>query len=140
MSAIFILDSKGRVLVTFDYRGEVDYTIPDKFMSYIQANDKMQPAPVFRVDDWTFLFIIRSSLYFFMVTRRNSNVAVLLAFLDSLAKLFEDYLAADLCADAIIDNFSLIYELLDEVMDDGSPQTLDLRRFPGVFCGRSRRT
>jgi hypothetical protein len=51
MSAISILDSKGRALVTFDYRGEVDSTISDQFMSDVQANDKMQPAPVFRVDD-----------------------------------------------------------------------------------------
>jgi hypothetical protein len=48
MSAIYILDSKGQVLVTFDYRGEVD-SIPDQFMLYVQPNDKMQPAPVFRV-------------------------------------------------------------------------------------------
>jgi AP-1 complex subunit mu len=77
------------------------------------------------------VFIIHSSLYFFVVTRRNSNNAVLLVFLDLLAKLLEDYLSADLCADAIIGNFALVSELLDEVMDYGYPQTLDLRALSG---------
>jgi len=124
MSAVYILDSKGRVLINFDYRGEVDMSIPDKFMAHIQTNDKILPNPVFRVDDWCFAYIERNAMYFVAVTRTNSNVTLLLTFLSSLAKLFEDYLGT-LTAEAIIDNFSLVYELLDEVMDYGYPQTLD---------------
>jgi AP-1 complex subunit mu len=125
MSAIYLLDNKGRVLLTFDYRGEVDFSIPDKFMSHLQASDTSQSPPVFRIDDWTFLFVTRFSLYFLIVTRSNSNAALLLVFLDSLAKLFSDYLGSPLSAELIVDNFTLIYELLDEVMDYGYPQTLD---------------
>jgi AP-1 complex subunit mu len=124
MSAVYILDSKGRILINFDYRGEVDMTIPDKFMAHIQSNDKILPNPVFRVDDWCFAYIERASMFFIAVTRTNSNVTLLLTFLSSLAKLFEDYLGP-LSAEAIIDNFSLVYELLDEVMDYGYPQVLD---------------
>jgi len=124
MSSVYILDSKGRVLISFDYRGEVDMSIPDKFMAHIQNNDKILPNPVFRVDDWCFAYIERASLFFLAVTRTNSNVTLLLTFLSQLAKLFEDYLGT-LSAEAIIDNFSLVYELLDEVMDYGYPQTLD---------------
>jgi AP-1 complex subunit mu len=124
MSAVYILDSKGRVLINFDYRGEVDLSIADKFMAHIQTNDKILPNPVFRVDDWCFAYIDRASMYFVTVTRTNSNVTLLLTFLSSLTKLFEDYLGP-LSPDVIIDNFSLVYELLDEVMDYGYPQTLD---------------
>jgi AP-1 complex subunit mu len=112
------------VLINFDYRGEVDMSIPDKFMAHIQTNDKILPNPVFRVDDWCFAYIDRASMYFVSVTRTNSNVTLLLTFLSALARLFEDYLGV-LSAEAIIDNFSLVYELLDEVMDYGYPQTLD---------------
>ena len=124
MSAVYILDNKGRILINFDYRGEVDMSIPDKFMAHIQSNDKILPNPVFRVDDWCFAYIERASMFFIAVTRTNSNVTLLLTFLSSLAKLFEDYLGT-LSAESIIDNFSLIYELLDEVMDYGYPQITD---------------
>jgi AP-1 complex subunit mu len=125
MSAIYILDSMGRVLINFDYRGEVDFSIPDKFMSRLQATDLPAPPPVFRVDEWTFIFVTRSTLYFFVVTRTNSNVALLIVFLDALAHLFEEFLDDSLSAELIVDNFTLIYELLDEVMDYGYPQTVD---------------
>jgi AP-1 complex subunit mu len=124
MSAVYVLDSQGRVLIHFDYRGEVDLSIPDKFMTYIQSTDKIQPNPVFRVDEWCFAYIFRASMYFFVVTRTNSNITLLLVFLEALTKVFEDYLG-QLTPTAIIDNFSLVYELLDEVMDYGYPQILD---------------
>jgi AP-1 complex subunit mu len=124
MSALYILDNKGRVLINFDYRGEVDLSIPDKFMVHLQNNDKILPNPVFRVDDWCFAYIDRAAMYFVAVTRTNSNVTLLLTFLSSLAKLFEDYLGP-LSPDVIVDHFSLVYEVLDEVMDYGYPQTLD---------------
>jgi AP-1 complex subunit mu len=109
MSAVYVLDSQGRVLTHFDYRGEVDLSIPDKFMAYIQSNDKIQPTPVFRVDEWCFAYIFRAAMYFFVVTRTNSNITLLLVFLEALVKLFEDYLG-ELTPTAIIDNFSLVYE------------------------------
>ena len=99
-------------------------SIPDKFMAHIQSNDKILPNPVFRVDDWCFAYIERNGMFFIAVTRTNSNVTILLTFLSSLAKLFEDYLGT-LSAESIIDNFSLVYELLDEVMDYGYPQVTD---------------
>jgi AP-1 complex subunit mu len=99
-------------------------SIPDKFMAHIQSNDKILPNPVFRVDDWCFAYIERNGMFFIAVTRTNSNVTLLLTFLSSLAKLFEDYLGT-LSAESIIDNFSLVYELLDEVMDYGYPQVTD---------------
>lgn len=124
MSAVYVLDKKGHVLINFDYRGEVDMSIPDKFMAYIQQNDRILPNPVFQIDDWCYAYICRSSLYFLVVTCINSNVALLLSFLSSLTNLFQSYLTK-LTEDEIIDNFSLVYELLDEVMDFVYPQITD---------------
>lgn len=124
MSAVYILDNKGRVLISFDYRGEVDMSIPDKFMAHVQSNDKIVPNPVFRVDEWCFAYIERAAMYFICVTRTNSNITLLLTFLSKLAQVFEEYFGT-LSAEAIIDNFSLVYELLDEVMDYGYPQVLE---------------
>jgi AP-1 complex subunit mu len=124
MSAAYVLDTQGRVLIHFDYRGEVDLSIPDKFMAHIQSDDKMLASPVFRVDGWCFAYILRSNMYFVIVTRTNSNISLLVVFLEALLKVFEEYLG-DVNPLAIIDNFSLVYELFDEVMDSGYPQTLD---------------
>lgn len=65
-----------------------------------------------------------SNLYLCAVTTRNSNVALILTFLYRLAQVFKDYFGA-LEEESIRDNFVIIYELLDETMDHGLPQSLD---------------
>lgn len=65
-----------------------------------------------------------SNLYLCAVTTRNSNVALILTFLFRLAQVFKDYFG-QLEEESIRDNFVIIYELLDETMDHGMPQSLD---------------
>jgi AP-1 complex subunit mu len=124
MSAVYILDNNGRVLISFDYRGDSDFTVPDKFMRFVQSNGS--PPPVFRVDEWCFAYLFRSPLYFFIVSRSNSNITAHLVFLESLEKLLRDYLV-DLTPESIVDHFAVVYQLLDEVMDYGYPQIVEAK-------------
>lgn len=57
-------------------------------------------------------------------SRKNVNVALVLAFLYKLVEVFEDYFK-DVEEESIRDNFVVIYELLDEMMDFGYPQTTE---------------
>ncbi|GAX10673.1 AP-1 complex subunit mu [Fistulifera solaris] len=72
------------------------------------------------------------------VTIRNSNAALTLTFLYRLSQVFKDYFGT-LEEESIRDNFVIIYELLDETMDFGLPQSLDstiLRSF--ITTGANR--
>jgi hypothetical protein len=93
-------------------------------MAHIQNNGKILPDPVFQVDDWCFVYIERAAMYFVTVTRTNSNVTLLLTFLSALARVLEDRLDP-LSPEVIVYYFSIVYELHDEVVDSGDPQTLD---------------
>lgn len=55
------------------------------------------------------------------LTRRNTNAASLLVYLHKMRQVFEEYFK-DLQEESIRDNFVIIYELLDEMMDFGYPQ------------------
>lgn len=54
-------------------------------------------------------------------TRKNSNATMIIAFLYKLVQVFQDYFKV-VHEEAIRDNFVVIYELLDEMMDFGFPQ------------------
>ena len=71
-----------------------------------------------------FCYAQHNNLYLCAVTRKNSNVALILTFLDKLISVFKDYFG-NLEEESIRDNFVIIYELLDETMDHGLPQSLD---------------
>jgi AP-1 complex subunit mu len=72
------------------------------------------------------------------VTTRNSNVALILTFLFRLGQVFKDYFGI-LEEESIRDNFVIIYELLDETMDHGLPQSLDSTILRSFITGSANR-
>ncbi|TRY66693.1 hypothetical protein DNTS_011623 [Danionella cerebrum] len=57
-------------------------------------------------------------------TNKNSNASLVYAFLYKLVEVFSEYFK-ELEEESIQDNFVVVYELLDELMDFGFPQTTD---------------
>lgn len=55
------------------------------------------------------------------MTKKNANVALLFVFLHKLVQVFTEYFK-ELEEESIRDNFVIIYELLDELVDFGYPQ------------------
>lgn len=60
------------------------------------------------------------------MSKRNTNASVALLFLHKLVAVFTDYFK-QLEEESIRDNFVIIYELLDEMMDFGYPQTTEAK-------------
>lgn len=58
------------------------------------------------------------------MTKRNTNAAEILLFLHKIVEVFTEYFK-ELEEESIRDNFVIIYELLDEMMDFGYPQTTE---------------
>lgn len=84
----------------------------------------MEQKPIFTVDSVTFVYVQYNNLILMSVTKRNSNVALMLVYLYKLVDVFKDYFG-ELEEESIRDNFVIIYELLDETMDFGYPQTME---------------
>jgi hypothetical protein len=73
-----------------------------------------------------YLYIRHNNLYVLALTKRNSNAAEILLFLHKLVEVFTEYFK-ELEEESIRDNFVVIYELLDEMMDFGYPQTTETK-------------
>lgn len=69
----------------------------------------------------TFAYVKHENVYLVASSRANANAAMLVTFLHSFASVLEQYFGG-LEEESIRDNFVLVYELLDEVMDFGYPQ------------------
>ncbi|KAA0188159.1 hypothetical protein HAZT_HAZT003810 [Hyalella azteca] len=68
-------------------------------------------------DQATFCFVKVSNLYVVSSTQINANVTMVFSFLHKLVNELEE--------ESIRDNFVIVYELLDELLDFGYPQTTD---------------
>lgn len=58
------------------------------------------------------------------LSRKNTNAAEIILFLHRLSQVLVEYFK-ELEEESIRDNFVIIYELLDEMMDFGYPQTTE---------------
>ncbi|XP_017487110.1 PREDICTED: AP-1 complex subunit mu-1 [Rhagoletis zephyria] len=127
-SAIYVLDVKGKVLISRNYRGDtIDMAAIDKFMPLLmEREEEGLITPILQTADNTFAYIKTNNLYIVSTTPRNKNVniALVFVFLHKIAQVFVEYFK-ELEEESIRDNFVIIYELLDELIDFGYPQTTD---------------
>ncbi|KAE8972750.1 AP-1 complex subunit mu-1 [Phytophthora rubi] len=126
LSAVFITDLKGKVIISRNYRGDIPMSASTKFTRYVQDKDDSEQRPVFTEDGYTFVYLKHNNLYLMTVTKVNSNVALMLMYLTRICQVFRDYFG-ELEEESIRDNFVIIFELLDETMDHGYPQTTEAR-------------
>jgi len=121
-SAIFFTDLKGKILISRDYRGDVPVSCIEKFSNRIQEEDDNEAKPVYTEGGVTYVYIKYNNLYVLSVTKKNSNVFSMMLFMYRACGVFKDYFG-EVSEESIRDNFVIIYELLDEMMDFGFPQT-----------------
>jgi len=125
-SALFFLDLKGKTLLARNYRGDIPMSAVEKFPVLLsEAEDESSSVPpCFSSEGINYLYIRHNNLYLLALTKRNSNAAEILLFLHKIVEVFTEYFK-ELEEESIRDNFVVIYELLDEIMDFGHPQTTE---------------
>ncbi|CAE8700805.1 unnamed protein product [Polarella glacialis] len=121
------MDMKGKVIISRNYRGEVPMNVTEHFQRHVLDAEDSAIKPVFCEDALLgILWQKYNNLYLLAVTQRNSNATLIVAFLYRLAEVLRDYFN-ELEEESIKDNFVITYELLDELMDNGYPQTTEVK-------------
>lgn len=87
----------------------------------IESEDEGTLSPIVIADKTTFMYIKHENFYVVATTTKNANVAMTFVFLHKFVEVMKDYFG-ELDEESIRDNFVVVYELLDEVMDFGYPQ------------------
>ncbi|ODV90736.1 hypothetical protein CANCADRAFT_110094 [Tortispora caseinolytica NRRL Y-17796] len=139
-SSIHFLDLKGKPLLARNYRGDIPPSAIEKFPQLLlDAEDESSVVPpCITHDNINYLYISHNNLYVVALTRHNSNAAEILLYLHKLVEVLTDYFKS-LEEESIRDNFVLIYELLDEMMDYGYPQTTETKILQEYITQESRK-
>ena len=121
-SAVFILDVKGRVLISRDYRGDIPASKAERFMQkLLEVENESELTPMIYDEGVTYTYVQHNNLYLLAMSKTNVNAVSVLLFLHRLVDVFKHYFS-ELEEESLRDNFVVVYELLDEVMDYGYPQ------------------
>lgn len=57
LSAVFITDLKGKIIISRNYRGDIPMAAASKFTHYVQEKDDSEQRPVFTEDGYTFVYL-----------------------------------------------------------------------------------
>jgi AP-1 complex subunit mu len=126
LSSLYILDQKGRVLISRAYRADVPYNAHEIFQKKLLEYDEVTLKPFIFDDDSkiAFFHIRHQNLIIVATACRDVNTLMVFTFLHKLVDVLKSYLK-EVVEESVRDNFVIIYELLDEMMDNGFPQHTD---------------
>eukprot|EP00245_Coleochaete_scutata_P005745 TRINITY_DN19578_c0_g1_i1.p1 TRINITY_DN19578_c0_g1~~TRINITY_DN19578_c0_g1_i1.p1 ORF type:complete len:455 (-),score=82.22 TRINITY_DN19578_c0_g1_i1:327-1691(-) len=126
ISQIFVLSLRGDNIIFRDYRGDVPKQSAEIFFRKVKFWDgeegQEEAPPIFNVDGVNYLHLKLNGLLFVATTRVNVAPSLVLELLQRIARVVKDYIGV-LNEDLLRRNFILVYELLDEMIDFGYPQT-----------------
>lgn len=128
-SQIHFLDIKGKPLLSRNYKGDISPTAIENFpllLMELENDDELLYKPFVCSNGINYVFISHNNIYLCALTRKNDNVMTMVVFLLSLIDVLTQYFKS-LEEESIRDNFVVIYELLDEMMDFGVPQITDTK-------------
>ncbi|KAG9393216.1 Adaptor Protein Complex 1 subunit mu (AP1M1) [Carpediemonas membranifera] len=127
ISSISLIDDRGRSLIFRQYRDDIGDTSADdiavefsRAITGISQGSDVSMPPVFEADNGQvhICFIPSNDIYIVASAVSNVNTAYVFEVLHTLERVFTVYFNK-LTAETVRDNFVLIYELLDEMIDDG---------------------
>ncbi|KAL5014716.1 hypothetical protein ScPMuIL_008986 [Solemya velum] len=124
IGGLFIYNHKGEVLISRVYRDDIGRNAVDAFrVNVIHARQQVR-SPVTNIARTSFFHIKRSNIWLAAVTRQNVNASMVFEFLLKMVEVMQSYFGK-ISEDNIKNNFVLIYEILDEILDFGYPQNTD---------------
>lgn len=133
LGGIFLYNHKGEVLVSRVYRDDIGRNIVDAFR--VRAIHSRQPSrsPVLNRMRTNFLHVRRGNLWLAAVSKQNVNAAFVFELLNQIVQVMKSYFsgggsgaAGKLTEENVKNNFVVIYELLDEMLDFGYAQNTDV--------------
>ncbi|XVE63147.1 hypothetical protein DITRI_Ditri06bG0176900 [Diplodiscus trichospermus] len=126
LECIFLLSDSGEVMLEKQLTGHrVDRSICDWFWDHaISQGDSFKSQPVIASPTHYLFQVVQEGITFLACTQVEMPPLMGIEFLCRVADVLSDYLGG-LNEDVIKDNFVIVYELLDEMIDNGFPLTTE---------------
>ena len=126
ISSLFVLSTTGEVVIEKQFREKIPRTSLEDFWStYIAPLRTVADAPnVIQYSRFAFIQIMRNNVVFLGITTHEVPPMLIIEILSMLADNICHYLK-EVTEDTLRENFSIVYQLLEELIDNGYPLTTE---------------
>lgn len=123
--SLFILHENGDVIIEKHYRGLTNRSICDYFWDQVnKATSPSEVPPVIITPKFYLVHIQRNGLYFLAAIQNEVPPLLVIDFLSRLYDVFQEYFS-NVTESTLKENFSTVYQLLEEMLDNGVPFTTE---------------
>lgn len=117
--SLFIINSSGDVFLEKHWKSVISRSVCDYYLE-AQRNNPANIQPVIATPHHYLISIQRGGVSFVAVCMEETPPLFVIEFLHRIVDIFQDYFSD--CTESIIkENYVVIYELLDEMLDNGFP-------------------
>lgn len=138
-SALYFCDNKGKPILSRRYKDDVPLNAIDKFQKILldMEEESSVVPPCITHNGIQYLFVQHTDLYIVaLATSLATNIAEIFTFMHKMMNILGDYLKT-VEEESIRDNFVIVYELLDEMMDFGIPQVTETKMLKKYITQKS---
>uniref|UniRef100_A0A915DJC3 MHD domain-containing protein n=1 Tax=Ditylenchus dipsaci TaxID=166011 RepID=A0A915DJC3_9BILA len=126
INSLFIVNVSGDIVLEKHYKSVIHRSICDYFFDLQKKVGSPEDVPPVIATPHHYLFVFyHNSLYFIAVTVSETPPLMVVEILHRIAQTFAEYFEE--CSDTTIkENIVIVFELLDEILDNGYPLTTEL--------------
>jgi len=123
--SLFILNESGDVIIEKHYRGLVNRSICDYFWDQVtKASSPTEVPPVIITPKFYLVHVQRNGIYYLAAVQNEVPPLLVVDFLQRLYDVFVEYFT-NVTEGTLKENFSSVYQLLEEMLDNGVPFTTE---------------
>lgn len=121
IQCLFILNSIGEIIIEKHYRGLVSRTVCDSFWHHLsKASSPQEVLPIIVTSKYYLIHVQGDGLFYLAAVTQEVPPLLVIEFLYRVVEIFNDYFES-ISEEVIKDNFTTVYQLLDELVDNGMP-------------------
>ncbi|KAM7453931.1 hypothetical protein BLSTO_05316, partial [Blastocystis sp. subtype 1] len=121
IDSLFILGEDKQIVIEKHWKSIVDRSVLEPFFAALSESvDSMNVPPVLESGDYTLIPVKEDNLFFVSAMKSEISPLMVVEFTNKIIALIKAYIGS-VTEVKIRSNFSLVYQLLDEVADFGVP-------------------
>ncbi|RIB24740.1 AP-3 complex subunit MU-1 [Gigaspora rosea] len=125
IDSLFVLNATGKIIIEKHWRGLINRQVVDYFNDQFSKQSSPEDLlPIIPTPKYQLVHVYRSGLTFLSPVSNEVDALLVLEFLHRIVDILAEYFG-ELAELSIRDNFDIVYQLLEEMMDYGYPLTTE---------------
>lgn len=126
INALYLFYINGRLLIQRHYRQVANKSDICQYINKYIKTKKIYENPIIELNDEFFINVVLDEIAITVMTKSNSNICLIYNFIYKFIDILNYFFNNDLSGLNVVNNFALIYEICDEIIDYGYPQNLEI--------------